>query len=421
MIDTREQLIHLLTEAAEIEHNLLCSYLYATFSLKREEECALTPNQAQAVERWRKLVLSIALEEMAHLACVNNLIIAVGGSPHFGRPNFPVAPGYHPAEIVVRLTPFDEATLDHFIFLERPETLAIADGDGFEPTGGERIDKPGRLTPSSQDYATVGELYTAIGEGFERLSARLGEHVLIDAQGCGQLDSDLIGLPDIPAITSLVAAIACIDHIKEEGEGSTGADIDSHFDRFCAIKAEWAALSEADPEFRPAWPAASDPVMRKPLDETTRVWIVEQPAADHVDLANAIYGSMAGVLSQCFGGPGTLAEKKVLMLASVELMEASAAAGSALARLPANPAWPGVNAGMTFAVPRNTGPRPAHDKARALFLERAHELRAGAERVLTGAAAEKALRRIDNAITLLDGSKAPEAPHETARKEAVPA
>ncbi len=34
----REYLIHLLTEAAEIEHNLLCSYLYAAFSLKRGGE-----------------------------------------------------------------------------------------------------------------------------------------------------------------------------------------------------------------------------------------------------------------------------------------------------------------------------------------------------------------------------------------------
>jgi hypothetical protein len=53
----------LLTEAAEIEHNLLCSYLYATFSLKREGEGHLTPDQAAACERWRKVVLSIALEE----------------------------------------------------------------------------------------------------------------------------------------------------------------------------------------------------------------------------------------------------------------------------------------------------------------------------------------------------------------------
>ena len=413
MITTREQLIHLLTEAAEIEHNLLCSYLYATFSLKRDGEGGLSAAQAEAVERWRKLVLSIALEEMAHLACVNNMLIAVGGSPHFDRPNFPVAPGYHPAEIVVRLTPFDADTLDHFIFLERPETLAIADGGGFEASGGERIDKPGRLTPSSQDYRTVGQLYAAIEDGFVALSARLGEATLIDSGGAGQLESDLIGLPEIPAITKLADAVACIAHIKEEGEGSSGADSDSHFDRFCAIKAEWAALSEADPDFHPAWPAASDPVMRKPLDETTRVWITAQPAADHVDLANAIYGSMVGVLSQCFGGPGTLLQKKLLMAASVELMEASAAAGTALARMTANPAWPGINAGMTFAVPRNIGPRPAHDKARALYLERAHELRAGAQRILTGAAAEKALRRIGNAIALLDGAKPLDAP-ETA-------
>lgn len=29
MIETREHLIHVPTEAAQIEHNLLCSYLYA--------------------------------------------------------------------------------------------------------------------------------------------------------------------------------------------------------------------------------------------------------------------------------------------------------------------------------------------------------------------------------------------------------
>ena len=31
----REQLLHTLYEAAELEHNLMCTYLYAAFSLKR--------------------------------------------------------------------------------------------------------------------------------------------------------------------------------------------------------------------------------------------------------------------------------------------------------------------------------------------------------------------------------------------------
>lgn len=68
MIQSREHLIHVLTEAAEIEHNLLCSYLYAAFSMKRPGEPGLIEPQAKAVERWRKTVLKVSLEEMAHLA-----------------------------------------------------------------------------------------------------------------------------------------------------------------------------------------------------------------------------------------------------------------------------------------------------------------------------------------------------------------
>ena len=61
------------------------------------------------------------------------LMAAVGGVPHFGRANFPIPSGYHPAGIVVKLAPFNPATLDHFIFLERPEGSVVADGAGFEP------------------------------------------------------------------------------------------------------------------------------------------------------------------------------------------------------------------------------------------------------------------------------------------------
>jgi hypothetical protein len=63
----REYLIHLLTEAAEIEHNLLCSYLYAAFSLKSDGE-GLDGHEARAVAGWRKTIVGVALEEMGHLA-----------------------------------------------------------------------------------------------------------------------------------------------------------------------------------------------------------------------------------------------------------------------------------------------------------------------------------------------------------------
>ncbi|HLL52859.1 MAG TPA: ferritin-like domain-containing protein [Myxococcaceae bacterium] len=408
MIESREHLIHVLTEAAEIEHNLLCSYLYAAFSLKRRGEDRLSERQADAVERWRKVVLKISLEEMAHLACVNNLLVAVGGAPHFDRPNLPLSPGYHPADVVVRLTPFDEATLDHFIFLERPEDLPLPDGEGFEPEGVERVVQPGRLTPSAADYQTVGALYDSVAKGFQRLARRLGETVLIDPGGCSQLDSEVIGLPDIPRVTDLATALGAIKQIKEQGEGSHHDHTDSHFIRFQAIKSEWRALKDEDPTFTPAWPAAHDPVMRKPADEKARVWVTEPQAAAHLDLANAIYGTMLSLLAQTFAAPLPPPELRVLMRASVELMEASAAVATALARLPASPDHPGVNAGMTFAVPRNASYRPARAKTRQLFIERVRELRDGADRVLQGETAEKARRRLGNALAMLEGTMAPE-------------
>ncbi len=54
LFDSREQLIDVLTEAAGVEHNLLCSYLYAGFSLKGEAEIKRA-KRARAVERWQRV------------------------------------------------------------------------------------------------------------------------------------------------------------------------------------------------------------------------------------------------------------------------------------------------------------------------------------------------------------------------------
>jgi hypothetical protein len=400
MITSREHLIHVLTEAAEVEHNLLCSYLYAVFSLKRAGEAGLSERQAEAVEGWRKTILTVALQEMAHLATVNNLLLSVGGAPHFDRPNLPVAPGYHPAGIVVRLTPFDPATLDHFIYLERPEEAPIVDAEGFEPSEAERQPRRAALTPSALDYETIGGLYDSLAEGFERLARSLGEAVLIDPQGRRQLDEETAKLPNVRRVTDLASALAALSWIKEEGEGSSGTSEESHYQRFCSIKREWEALSAEDTEFTPAWPAAHDPVMRKPLPDVERVWITAEPAASYLDLANALYGVMLQVLTQVFTCESR-ARQASLMRAGVELMEASAAVANGLTRLPASAEHPGVNGGLTFAVPRNLGFRPESDKDRRLFTERVAALLGGAEARLTGVSLEKAQRRLRNALEQL--------------------
>ena len=46
---TRELLIHQLYEAAELEHTLMCTYLYAAFSLKSGEAEGLSTREAEAV------------------------------------------------------------------------------------------------------------------------------------------------------------------------------------------------------------------------------------------------------------------------------------------------------------------------------------------------------------------------------------
>jgi hypothetical protein len=89
---SREQLLYLLHEASEIEHNLMCCYLYAAFSLK-VADARWSPRQAEAVARFRRVLTSVALEEMTHLCNVANLVASLGGLPHFGRPNLPVDAG----------------------------------------------------------------------------------------------------------------------------------------------------------------------------------------------------------------------------------------------------------------------------------------------------------------------------------------
>src|SRR5882757_2204617 len=130
---SREKLFHALYEAAELEHNLMCVYLYAAFSLKDESDSGVSQAEVDAINRWRRTIISIAVEEMGHLTAVWNITSALGGAPRFGRTNFPIAPGFLPAGIVVKLAPFNLEVVQHFVFLERPEGCPELDGAGFEP------------------------------------------------------------------------------------------------------------------------------------------------------------------------------------------------------------------------------------------------------------------------------------------------
>jgi hypothetical protein len=63
VIEHREALIYMLCEAAELEHGIMCQYLFAAFSLKEGSD-DLTAVQHEAVARWQAVILRIAAEEM---------------------------------------------------------------------------------------------------------------------------------------------------------------------------------------------------------------------------------------------------------------------------------------------------------------------------------------------------------------------
>src|ERR1700750_667694 len=166
VVGDRKELTYLLSQAAELEHGVMCEYLYAAFSLKSTAGPGLRADQLEAVERWRRVIFAIAAEEMLHWAMVQNLLTAVGAAPYVSRPHMPHQAKGYPPGIQLRLLPFGEAALQHFVYLERPEGMDDADADVFERGGpAPKPMAPDELLPRGQDFTTQGTLYRAIEDG----------------------------------------------------------------------------------------------------------------------------------------------------------------------------------------------------------------------------------------------------------------
>ena len=85
-VETREELVYLLGQACEIEHGLMCEYLYAQFSLKRGLDEGLTEGQLARVQAWEAALISVIKQEMLHLALATNILTAIGAAPHLSGP-----------------------------------------------------------------------------------------------------------------------------------------------------------------------------------------------------------------------------------------------------------------------------------------------------------------------------------------------
>ena len=126
VIEHREALIYMLCEAAELEHGIMCQYLFAAFSLKTAQDEGLNERRARAVDPLAAARRPTSpREEMLHLALVQQPALRHRRGTPFrpaepaARPRTTTPPGVHLA-----LVPFSEEALQHFMFLERPEGMA---------------------------------------------------------------------------------------------------------------------------------------------------------------------------------------------------------------------------------------------------------------------------------------------------------
>ncbi len=382
-IESREELIYLLAEASAIEHNLMCCYLYAAWSLKRGERDGLTAEQAAAVQRWKRAITSVAIEEMSHLTLASNLLVSIGAGPHLSHPNFPIPPGYHPSGLVIELAGFSPAVLDHFIFVERPEGKELTDASEFvHPSDYHRTQPKGRLMPSAQDYGTVGHLYRGIRHGLTVLAHHIGEAALFCGDPASQIGPADASLPGISVVRDLKSAEDAIETIIEQGEGAPDHSENSHYNRFVNVRREYDAFIAADPSFAPAFPVAHNPTMRPPVDKHDHVHVTAAEAARVLDFANSLYGHLLRCLVQAFGrGAEDEDGKRLFVNTAIDLMEFLPAVGNHLASLPANPHHAGVNAGVTFSMLRDIARLPRGPAEKRMMAERVAEIAKHARRV----------------------------------------
>jgi CDGSH-type Zn-finger protein/uncharacterized Fe-S cluster protein YjdI len=415
---SRESLIHQLYEAAELEHNLMCTYLYAAFSLKSGTEEGLGLAEADATSRWRRAMLGVAVEEMGHLTAVWNITAALGGSPRFGRLNFPLDPGGLPANVVVRLAPFGEAVLQHFIYLERPNGSSEPDGDGFTAEFQfRRGDARPRVTPMPVDYDTVGQFYETLSGNLREFVARVGEKEAFCGDRALQISRQEIDFQGCDPVFCTKTALAAFDAIVSQGEGANEENANSHYQRFIAIREEMQRLKQANPSFAPAHPAAVNPVLRRPVRPGARVWLEAEEAAATVDVANTAYMLMLRLLSHSYLVPRPNPVKALCIDLALGLMRAMTPLAEHAARLPAGPSAPGCNAGMSFTALRDAAPLPPGASAGKFFVERLRELAAAVEALATGDGAPRVVQALR---VLRDLAARAEGRFENLAREATP-
>lgn len=238
----REYAIGLLKIAAEIEHALMVQYLYTADTILASvgEE-----------DSYRKKLRNVAIQEMGHLATVQNLLLLLGGPSAFYMQRDVMRRDSEANPIPMIFEPVSLAALAKYMAAEMPESPPA-----------DVAEKVKRLVKIAAEDAgfdprRVGAVYAVLKWMFMEKEAALAWMRL---PAIGRLapnphleDSDLVD-PSVIAACEAVStewgddredflllnartrgeAVTAIDRIAQQGEGFEGAQ-DSHFEEFLEL------------------------------------------------------------------------------------------------------------------------------------------------------------------------------------------
>lgn len=412
-IDNRSQLIYALTEVAEIEHLLMCQYLFAAASLKTDIN--ELPNkdrrycQVELIRGWKADILRVAREEMQHLAYVNNLLIAVGGGPYFAHPNFPCTRRFYQTGpddqgLPMSLEPFTLSTIERYIRFETSE-----------------VEKPKAVLehlaaiPDPNYYETLHELYTRIRAAFtDAMLVDVNDQYDPKDENEGVVDvRRRIAVPGAP-VTNIVKtakeAQQLLDEIMQQGEGAPedANDARAHVNIFRRIRDALRGELAQDGAFEPARKVVSNPLTRRHDDIPTKPEcsyaifpkdLDEGLPHDMLQLFAGAYEVLVDWLQQLYGRRGPVQERRAIetLIFLPYMSEVIRPLSEILTLVPAEPGTE-RRLGASFEVTSNNFMLPSDTMTARRTVEALKELEARAGdlvRRLTKAGVQPAAQHLD--------------------------
>ncbi|MEA5595631.1 ferritin-like domain-containing protein [Rivularia sp. UHCC 0363] len=360
-IQTKEELITALKQAAELEVAVMLQYIYAGYSVPNyvtgeeyvrrglwtQEQLYLACGDRKEVDNYgmRGVLMEIAREEMIHFLLVNNILMAIGEPFYPAVPDFQQLNAKFPIDINFALEPLNALSLQYFIRLEMPDFL------------NEPIPTSGQL----HTYGSLSELYGQIRNGLQNIPDLFavskesvgGEHRLFMRENLNKAHPDYQ-----MQVYDLKSALFAVDVIVEHGEGSETESetfARSHYQKFRnladSLSQEQINQSKKGDKrtWNPSYPSLRNPSLN--YQDCNNNVVTVPHTRTVMEIFNESYFLMMQLMVQHFGSnpQGSLRRSK-LMNASIDVMTGMMRPlGELLMTLPSGKR--GKTAGPSFDIP----------------------------------------------------------------------